>query len=248
METPRRFYACKENPMRIPIEFTEKTNPFYEQGGHRAGLPRFDGRRRAYNLREEERPADPWLRRNPMEEDRNGIDFVNGPASEPVAEKKRATGSEQEKSAASEQALSGNAQEWRDRYVRLKADLDNVRRHAGAEKDRLTAAGKDALLEDIFPMLDHLQRAIRAGENGGGRDSGILRGVKMVYSEFLSVLKKHGVKKIKALGEPFDPRLHEAVAVQEHPEYPEHTVMEEVRHGFMRGDRLLRPAHVIVAG
>jgi len=188
------------------------------------------------------------MRQDLPEEQRAGAGFVDGPAEEPEAAKKRPTGSDQERSAASSEPVkSGDAQEWRDRCLRLKADLENVRRHADAEKERLTDAGKDAVLEDIYPMVDHLQRAIRAGKDAGGRDSGIVRGVEMVYREFLNVLEKHGIRKIETLGEPFDPRVHDAVAVQGHPGCPEDTVVEEVRHGFMRGDRLLRPAHVIVA-
>jgi molecular chaperone GrpE len=233
--------------MRIPNQYTERTDPFYEPGDHPTGVPRFDSRRKAYNLRQEERAADPWLRQDVTEEERNGVGLVDGPAGEPAATRKRATGSEQERSAASEPVKPGDAQEWRDRCLRLKADLENVRRRADTEKERLTDAGKDAVLEDIYPMVDHLQRAIRAGENGGGQDSGILRGVEMVYHEFLSVLEKHGIRKIQTMGEPFDPRVHDAVAVQGRPDCPADTVVGEVRHGFMRGDRLLRPAHVIVA-
>ncbi len=145
-----------------------------------------------------------------------------------------------------EKPLPVEEQGWRERYIRLKADLENVKRHADAEKVRLTNQGKDAVLDDIFPIVDHLQLAIRAAEDAE-EDTGIVQGIEMVYNEFLSVLEKHGVKKIEARGEPFDPRVHDAVAVQEHPDVEKDTVVEEVRNGFMRGESLLRPAHVIVA-
>jgi molecular chaperone GrpE len=153
----------------------------------------------------------------------------------------------EEDASALENPLPADEQGWRERYIRLKADLENVKRNAEAEKVRLTNQGKDAVLDDIFPIVDHLQRAMKAVEEVEG-DAGILQGIEMVYNEFMNVLDKHGVKKIEAKGEPFDPRIHDALAVQEHPDYERDTVVEEVRNGFKRGDSLLRPAHVIVAG
>ena len=138
------------------------------------------------------------------------------------------------------------AQNWKNRYQRLLADFENQKRHAEAERKRLSGIGKEAVLDDIFPITDHLERAIRSVKEAG-EDNGILEGIEMVYTEFLKALKKHGVTKVDTVGIPFDPKVHEAVAVTEHPAYPEDTVVEEVRNGFTREERLLRPAHVVVA-
>jgi molecular chaperone GrpE len=232
--------------MRIPIEFRERTQPYSRRGSVYPGLRgnglQYPGRR----VRDPRWMDDPEeLRQFPREESieesvraDSGYEPAVDPEPDPVLSAVDA--------AEAERPRSGDDQGWRDRYVRLKADFENFKRHAGSDKARLTSAGKDAVLDDIFPIVDHLQRAIQAAENAGD-DSGILMGLEMVYSEFLGVLEKHGVRKIEALGEPFDPRIHEAVAVREHPEHPEDTVVEEVRNGFMRGESLLRPAHVIVA-
>ena len=135
--------------------------------------------------------------------------------------------------------------DWKNRYQRLLADFENHKRHAEAERTRLAGVGKETVLDDIFPIIDHLQRAIQATRDAGG-ENGILEGIEMVYNEFIKALEKHGVNRIKTVGEPFNPTVHEAVAVTEHPAYPEDTVVEEVRNGFTRGDKLLRPAHVVV--
>jgi len=136
--------------------------------------------------------------------------------------------------------------EWKDRYSRLRADFENYKRNALAEKKRLAGIGREAVLNDIFPLVEHMERALKAA--GADEDSsGILKGLEMVYEELLRVLEKHGVERIMTVGEPFNPQVHEAVDVMMHPEYQEDTVVEEVTAGFMKAGKLLRPAAVIVA-
>jgi molecular chaperone GrpE len=138
-------------------------------------------------------------------------------------------------------------EEWKERYLRLRADFENYKRHAEADKIRMTGLGKDAVLDDIFPIIDHLEKGIKAVKEAG-EQNGIREGIELVYREFQKALEKHGVKKIEAIGKPFNPNVHEAVAVITRPEYPEHTVVQEVRNGYIRGDTLLRPAQVVVTG
>jgi len=140
-----------------------------------------------------------------------------------------------------------DAESWRDKYTRLLADFDNYKRNAEKERGRLAGTGKEAVLEDVFPIVEHMERAIDSARDGSGDESGILKGLEMVYRELLSVLEKHGVERIRSTGEQFDPQLHEAVSVASSEEQPEGTVLEEVRPGFTRGGRLLRPAQVVVA-
>lgn len=135
---------------------------------------------------------------------------------------------------------------WKDRYLRLRADFDNYRRNAEARKERLTGLGKETVLEDVFPLVEHMERAIRAAEDADG-ETGILEGLEMVYKELLRVLERHGVERVETVGTPFDPEIHDAVAVAPHREHPENTVVEELRAGFRRDGRLLRPASVMVA-
>ena len=137
-------------------------------------------------------------------------------------------------------------EDWKERYIRLRADFDNHKRHAEAEREKLSGMGKAKVLEDIFPLVEHMERAIRAARDTGD-STGILEGIEMVYQELLRILEKNGVERIETVGEPFDPEIHEAVAVSPHPDYPADTVVEEVRAGFVKGGKLLRPASVIVA-
>ena len=136
--------------------------------------------------------------------------------------------------------------DWKERYVRLRADFDNYKRHAETRKEQLSGIGKAKVLEDIFPLVEHMERAIRAARDAGDR-TGILEGIELVCRELLRVLEKNGVERIDTVGEPFDPEIHEAVAVSPHDDYPADTVVEEVRAGFVKGGKLLRPASVIVA-
>jgi molecular chaperone GrpE len=136
--------------------------------------------------------------------------------------------------------------DWKKKYVRLLADFENYKRHAEADRERLSGIGKECVLDDLFPMVEHMERAIKAAKDTGG-GNGILEGLEMVYRELLAVLEKHGVERIQAIGEQFDPRLHEAAAAVPSPGTPEGTILEVIRPGFTRQGRLLRPATVVVA-
>jgi len=137
-------------------------------------------------------------------------------------------------------------EDWKERYTRLRADFENYKRHAEAQREELVGIGEEKVLEDMFPVLEHMERAIKATKDAGDQ-GGILEGIEMVYQEMLRVLEKNGVERIDTVGKPFDPEVHEAVAVTAHADCPEDTVVEEVRAGFMKNGKLLRPASVLVA-
>ena len=136
-----------------------------------------------------------------------------------------------------------NSQE---RYVRLKADFDNFRKRSQEEGGKLSQLGREAVLQDLIPLVESLERAIDASVKTGGQE-GIREGIELVRQGLLSVLEKHGFQRIPTVGEPFDPRIHEAVAVLPSREVLANTVIEEVRPGFMREGKPLRPASVVVA-
>ncbi len=236
--------------MRIPIEFTGGTHPFTRRE-RMAPRSRRSTRPHAAGPWDGVRPDAPEARPEPLRAVEEPLSRSYQPEAEnpgPCKPDPVPSSMEHEPEAACEPpaVVSEEEETWRDRYLRLKVDMENVRRHAEADRVRLSAQGKDAVLEDLFPILDNLQRAIRAAQ-GSGRDSGILKGIEMVHSELLGVLEKHGVERIQAVGRPFDPSLHEAVAVRQHPDHEKDTVLEELRNGFARGNVLLRPASVIVA-
>jgi len=136
---------------------------------------------------------------------------------------------------------------WRDQYVRLQADFDNYRRHAEAERSRLTGLGKEAALADIFPLVDHLDRGL-AWAREHGADPAVVEGLLLVQKELHKVLEKNGITRLTTIGEAFNPELHEAVSVIARAGAKAGEVVEELQAGFMRDGRVLRPARVVVAG
>lgn len=147
-----------------------------------------------------------------------------------------------------QEVLVGEAEQvdWKERYTRLQADFDNYRKKATKERHRLVGLGKEALLEDILPLVEHMERGIQAAKDIRAPE-GIVEGLALISSELVRALEKHGVKRVKTVGEPFDPEVHEAVSVIPEERYSEDTVVEEIRPGFLRDGKLLRPASVIVS-
>ena len=240
--------------MRIPITINDREDPWVRRRRDPLrGRPvasneyEYDSEYDSPTVATVRGPADPTGRNRPRlavgdekaREDRTARSLSGGEG--PAAPAQR-TPAYDEKAAGREEAR----EDWKGRYLRLRADFENYRRNAEAEREKLSGIGKEKILEDVFPLVEHMERAIRAARDAGDR-TGILEGIEMVYQELLRTLDKHGVRRIQTVGEPFDPEIHEAVAVAPHPQYPEDTVIEEVRAGFVRDGRLLRPASVVVA-
>jgi molecular chaperone GrpE len=136
--------------------------------------------------------------------------------------------------------------EEHEKLLRAVADLDNFKKRAAKEKEEVQKFGVERLLKDFLPVADNLDRAIEHAAAGSETD-GLLEGVRMVRKLLEDTLGKHGVKGFSAVGQPFDPRLHEAIQQQETAEVPEHTVVAELVRGYTLNDRLVRPALVVVA-
>ena len=134
--------------------------------------------------------------------------------------------------------------ELNDRLVRQAADLENFRKRSQREKDEARQFANQGLLEKLLPVLDNFEMALIAV---GDADPAIRDGVQMIYDQLLGVLKESGVESVEAVGEPFDPNLHEAISQQHTDEAAEGTVLQQVQRGYKLNDRLVRPARVIVA-
>jgi len=133
-----------------------------------------------------------------------------------------------------------------DRYVRQVAEAENFKKRNARERDDAIRFANEALLKDLLPIIDNLERAIAhaAGSNDG---SSLVEGVKMILKGFLDVLNKFGVCQISAVGQPFDPAKHEAITQVETVEHQPNVVMNELHKGYMFRDRLLRPTLVSVS-
>lgn len=141
--------------------------------------------------------------------------------------------------------------ELNDRVLRLAAELENTRRRADRDK---ADAGRYAIANfarDLIGVADNFERALRVA-HGGGEPSvetiaGLLDGLKMTEKELLSVLDRHGVRRVAAEREKFDPNLHQAVAQVPHADIPPGHVVDVAQPGYTIGERVLRAAMVTVS-
>lgn len=138
--------------------------------------------------------------------------------------------------------LAVELERLRDRYLRARADLENYRKRSQQEIDRRVAEGRDRILLDWLEVVDSVDRALHIDEG-----SSVAEGLRAVLGQMQGVLGRHGVDRVDAVGEPFDPELHEAVGTRADPEAPERTVVDIARTGYRVGERILRPAQVIVS-
>jgi molecular chaperone GrpE len=133
-----------------------------------------------------------------------------------------------------------------DRFVRQVAELENFKKRSARERDDISRYANEALIKDLLSVVDNLERAV-AHAAGGGNGKPLVEGVEMVLKGFLDVLAKHGVSQISAIGQPFDPSKHEAMAQVESETHEPNSVVEELHKGYTLRERLLRPALVSVA-
>ena len=109
------------------------------------------------------------------------------------------------------------------------------------DREREASAQKTALVSDLLPIVDNLERSLATNVAGEFMD-----GIKMVLVLFIMVLKRHGFEPREDLGAPFDGRFHDAIAVGHNPEFPPMAIIEVWQRGWMRGESLFRPAKVLV--
>jgi molecular chaperone GrpE len=130
-----------------------------------------------------------------------------------------------------------------DRLARLQAEFDNARKRAVREQQDFREFAAADIIRNFLPILDSFERALKAGGDAGDFRSG----VELIYRQFQDALQKSGVQPIAAVGEAFDPRVHEAIEMVDTNEVPDHHVLEELQRGYKYKERLLRPAMVRVA-
>lgn len=133
-----------------------------------------------------------------------------------------------------------------DKYVRAVADLENGRKRQRRELDDARVDTKIRVLKEMLPVVDNLERAV---EHAGVTTdpAAVMEGVKLVVRQFMHAFERLEVTPIEAEGQPFDPNVHEAISQQETADHPPGTVVSALQRGYKAGDRLLRPAMVVVA-
>jgi len=135
--------------------------------------------------------------------------------------------------------------EYYDLLLRTRAEFDNYRKRIDRERQESAGAATADLFRDLLPLVDDLERAL--GTDAGGDAEGYRRGVELIHRQLLDLLRRKGVQPIDAVGADFDPHVHQAVTYEPAPDRREGEVIEELRRGYMLGDRLLRPSMVKVA-
>jgi molecular chaperone GrpE len=142
--------------------------------------------------------------------------------------------------------LQRQRDDYYDRLLRKTAEFDNYRKRIDRERQQVTEAAAADLLAELLPLVDDLERALRADPGSEGVEA-YRKGVELIHRQLLEVLRKRGVRPVDSVGTDFDPHFHQAVSHEAVEGRREGEVIEEFRRGYMLGDRLLRPAMVKVA-
>ena len=146
-------------------------------------------------------------------------------------------------------ALAAKAEEVRslnDKYLRLAAEFDNYKRLIQRDQRDQIRFGNEQLLKELLPVLDNLERAIKASQEGG--DSNVLiQGVDLTLKQLTGVLSRFHVKPVETVGQLFNPATHQSVTSVASKKIPEQHVVEEFQRGYLLHDRILRAAMVSVS-
>jgi molecular chaperone GrpE len=136
------------------------------------------------------------------------------------------------------------AAEVDDRLLRLAADFENYKKRAARERDEYVTFANERLIKELLPVLDDLERALQAATEH--EEAQLEEGVELVHRSLASLLARNGVKEISTEGK-FDPHVHEALLSQPSEDAEQGSVIDVVQKGYTIGDRVVRPARVIVS-
>jgi molecular chaperone GrpE len=160
--------------------------------------------------------------------------------SSPVSEEDRQAHQAEGAAQPADQESGGGQPSPRDdeRYLRALADLDNYRKRSAQEVERRVTEQADQLLLEWIEAIDSVDRALGMQPSDG---------LRSVLEQMEAILTRQGVERVGAAGDRFDPELHEAISVRESDEVPDRTVLDVARSGYRNGERVLRPAQVVVS-
>jgi molecular chaperone GrpE len=148
------------------------------------------------------------------------------------------------------EAVKAEAEQWRDRFLRKAAEMENFRKRS--ERDRMESSVllKSSILSEFLPIMDACERALTSfadEDDKSGKLQKYRHGVELLYKQLSDTLNRMGVVAMESKGKPFDPNMHEALSNIETMDHEENTVVEELRRGYILNGRLLRPAQVVIA-
>jgi molecular chaperone GrpE len=135
---------------------------------------------------------------------------------------------------------------FKEQWMRTAADFDNFRKRSRREVEDARRGGKEDILKELLPVFDNLDRAMQSAQRATDVKA-VADGLSMVAKQFEHTLNRVGIEKVKTVGLPFDPAVHEAIQQVETDEHPPGTVVAEVQPGYLQGEKLVRAAMVVVA-
>jgi molecular chaperone GrpE len=148
-----------------------------------------------------------------------------------------------------ESALAAKAEECtalNDKYLRQAAEFENYKRLAQRDQREQIKFGNEQLLKELLPVVDNMERAIKAAGTGGG-ESAVIQGVELTLKQLSGLLAKFGVQALETVGQTFDPSAHQAVSYMPSDNVPSNHVLDEFQKGYRLHDRILRAAMVSVS-
>ena len=177
------------------------------------------------------------------EEKKNNIPIEDGNEAEEKAEEQAedAAGEKKEDEPSAEEQES-------ERYMRLMAEFQNFKRRAAKEKTDIHAFANERIVNDLLPVLDNFERAL-GGEAEASENEELknyAKGMQLIFEQLKAALEKAGVKEIEALGEDFDPNVHNAVMTEQTEEYEDGKVSKVMQKGYKLNDKVVRPSMVAV--
>lgn len=143
--------------------------------------------------------------------------------------------------------LNQELDEYKDKYLRTVAEMDNLRKRLARERNDLLRFGAESLMRDLLPVLDSFDKACEDAKNADKDNQQFVEGISLVRKQLLDTLEKHGMTPVDAVGHAFDPNMHQAIQRVDSEEVDADQVHQEFAKGYMLHDRLLRPAIVSVA-
>ncbi len=145
------------------------------------------------------------------------------------------------------QQAEANVTEAQDQILRLKAEMENLRRRSAREVENAHKYALERFVQELLPVIDSLEMGRDASMAEGATLEKLQEGTDLTLKMLLSIIEKFGIKAVHPEGEPFDPELHQAMSMQESAEHAPNTVMNVMQKGYLLNDRLVRPAMVVVS-
>ena len=143
-------------------------------------------------------------------------------------------------------SMQADLDRFRDLAMRSQADFENYKKRCAREKEEAIKYANKSLLEKLISIVDHFELGLEAAR-GESEKSPIYSGMSLVLKQLKDFLAENGLQPIEAVGQKFDPNLHEAIGHESSAEVPEETVIRQTRRGYRLKDRLLRPSAVVVS-